>query len=80
MSSLELLICALLVAISAFMAASEIALFSLSRFQLRSLKEHFRPSYRMIKDLLSDPGGLLITILVVNEVLNISLSALITSA
>ena len=60
------------------MAASEIALFSLSRFQLRYLKEHFRTTHRKIKRLLSDPGGLLVTILVVNEVVNIALTSLVT--
>jgi CBS domain containing-hemolysin-like protein len=78
MTSIELLICVMLITFSAYMAASEIALFSLSRFQLRSLKENFRPSYRKIKKLLSDPGGLLISVLVVNEVLNIALSSIIT--
>lgn len=61
------------------MSASEIALFSLSRFQLRALKERFRSSHRKIKKLLGDPGGLLITILVINEIVNISLSTVITS-
>jgi putative hemolysin len=74
---LEVLVCAALVAVASFMSAAEIALFSLSRFQLRSLKERFRSSHRKIKRLLSDPGGLLITVLVVNEVVNITLSAVI---
>ncbi len=78
MTSLELLICVVLVFLSAYMSASEIALFSLSKFQLRSLKENFRPVHRKIKRLLSDPGGLLITTLVANEVLNIALASFIT--
>ncbi len=78
MTLLELLACGLLVTLSATMSASEIALFSLSRFQLRYLKENFRPVHRKIKNLLADPGGLLITILVVNEVLNIALTSMIT--
>jgi len=78
MSPLELLLCALLIFCSAYISASETALFSLTRFQLRFLKENFRPVHRKIKRLLSDPGGLLITLLVVNEVFNIALSALIT--
>lgn len=80
MTSFELLICACLVTGSAFLSASEIALFSLSRFQLRSLKERLRPAYRKIKRLLGDPGGLLITILVINEILNISISTLVAGA
>jgi len=78
MTSLELLCCVLLISLSAYLSASEIALFSLSRFQLRFLRENFRPIHRKIKRLLADPGGVLITILVVNEMLNISLSSLIT--
>ena len=80
MTSFELISCLFLLSISAFLAASEIALFSLSRFQLRSLKESFRSGYWKVKKLLGDPGGLLITILVVNEVVNIALTAIVTSA
>ena len=77
MTFFELLVCGALVAVASFMSAAEIALFSLSRFQLRSLKERFRSSHRKMKRLLGDPGGLLITVLVVNEVVNITLSAII---
>src|SRR5437868_6513961 len=79
MTSVEFLLFLSLIFFSASLSASEVALFSLSRFQLRSLKENFRPTYRKIKRLLGDPGGLLITILVLNEVINISLSTLIAS-
>ncbi|MCM2324395.1 MAG: CNNM domain-containing protein [Oligoflexia bacterium] len=80
MSSFELLTCLALISMSAFLSASEVALFSLSRFQLRELKEHLRPAlHKKIKQLLGDPGGLLITILVMNEIVNISLSTLITN-
>src|SRR5690242_20051217 len=80
MSPLELLACTALVLFSAYMSGSEIALFSLSRFQLRSLKENFRSTHRKIKKLLSDPGGLLITILVANEIVNVTLTTLVTKA
>lgn len=80
MTLLELLACALLVLVSSFVASSEIALFSLTRFQLRSLKERFRTQHRQIKRLLSDPGGLLLTLLVTNEVVNVWLSTLIAGA
>jgi putative hemolysin len=80
MTLLELLLIGSLVFASAYMAASEIALFSLSRFQLRSLKERNRTDHRKIKKLLADPGGLLVTILVVNEVLNIAISTLVTGS
>ncbi|MGK5084157.1 hemolysin family protein [Bdellovibrionota bacterium FG-1] len=75
---MEFVICAVLVFTASYLSSAEIALFSLSRFQLRSLKERFRPAHRKIKRLLADPGGLLVTILVVNEIVNIALSSIIT--
>ncbi len=80
MNSLELLVCLLLVAFSAYLSASEIALFSLSRFQVKSIKDEFRNTHRTIKKLLADPTGLLITILIINEIINIALSSMITEA
>ncbi len=59
------------------MAASEVAIFSLSRFQIRVLKERFETTYRLVKKLLMDPGGLLASISVANEVINIAISTLI---
>lgn len=80
MTALEFLACVVLAGISAWLSASEIALFSLSRFQLRSLKERFRAPYRKIKRLLADPTGLLITLLVVNEMVNVGISSIIAQA
>lgn len=80
MSPFEQLVCVALIFCSAYMSASETALFSLSRFQLRHLKENFRPAHRKIKRLLGDPGGLLITILVCNEMVNIAISTLFAGA
>jgi len=81
MTPFELILCVGLILFSGYISSSEIALFSLSRFQIRSIKEHLRPSvHQNIKKLLSDPGGLLMTILVINEILNISVSAIITKA
>lgn len=78
MTALELLACGALIGCSAFLSASEVALFSLSRFQLRGLKDRFKPALRRIKKLQSDAGGVLLTILVLNEIVNVSLSTLIT--
>lgn len=81
MTSFEFLTCLGLISVSAFLSLSEVGLFSLSRFQLRSLKEHPQSGlYRKIKRLLGDPGGLLISILVLNEMINILLSAIIAGA
>lgn len=60
------------------MSASELALFSLNRFQIRALKEQFPLIHRRVKKLLADPGGVLMTTLVLNELLNIALSITIT--
>jgi putative hemolysin len=65
-----------LISFSGFLAGSELALFSLSRFQLRSLKEKFKTQHKKIKKLLQDASGLLVTILVLNEVANITFSSL----
>ncbi len=80
MTFIEFIACAVLVLMAGFMSTAEIALFSLSRFQLRELRDRFRPIHRKIKKLLSDPSGLLATILVVNEMLNIAISTIITQA
>ncbi|MFL5813572.1 MAG: hemolysin family protein [Bdellovibrionia bacterium] len=81
MSPLELLVCLLLILTSAFLSSSEIALFSLSRFQLRFLRDHVQAgTFRNIKRLTQDPGGLLVTILVLNEIVNIGLSSLVTKS
>jgi putative hemolysin len=80
MNSLEILLCIPLVIFSAYLSASEIALFTLSRFQVKSVKDEFRSTHRTLKKLLADPSGLLITILILNEMINIALSSLITEA
>ncbi len=79
MEPYELPILAFLIMASAFLSASEISLFSLTKFQQRFLKDSVRPAtFRKIKRLLQDPGGLLVTALAVNEVLNVSICSMIT--
>ncbi|MGE4234470.1 MAG: hemolysin family protein [Bacteriovoracia bacterium] len=60
-----------------FAASSETAFFSLNRFQLRRIRERFRPSYERIKMLLGRPSRLLILILLINECVNLTISSLI---
>ncbi len=72
--------CFLLVIFSAFLCASEIALFSLSKLQIRSFREKNRALHQKIKALLSDPSGLLFTLLALNEVMSVTLTAIITSS
>ncbi len=80
MNTLDLFLCILFVATSAFMSSSEVALFSLSKFQLKFIRDRFKNSYRYLKKLSNDPGGVLSTILVTNEIVNIALSTLISSS
>lgn len=79
MSLVDILILLALVAVSVFLSSSEIALFSLSRFQLRSLKDRYKSVHRAAKKLLHEPGDLLVTILLVNEIVNVSISARVMS-
>lgn len=61
------------------MSSSEVALFSLSKFQLKLIRERFKNAHKHVKKLSSDPAGVLSTILVTNEIVNIGLSTLISS-
>lgn len=80
METLSTFLIIILIAISGFLSGSEIALFSLSKIQLKHLREKFKPAHRMIKKLLGDPAGVLVTILVCNEIANIAISSIIYNA
>jgi putative hemolysin len=56
---------------AAFFAAAEASLFSLSRTQLESLRESRPAAYRRIRNLIYRPEGLLSTLIISNEALNI---------
>lgn len=77
MNAFQFGICILLICISGFLSGSEVALFSLSRFQLRTLKDKYKSVHRKARELLSDPPGLLLSLLLTNELVNITLSAII---
>lgn len=70
----------LLLAASAAMSASEVALFSLSPTQLRDLKERGGTWGHRVLDLLSKPRRLLATILIVNNFVNVGIVILSTVA
>jgi putative hemolysin len=76
-TALELLGCGALIGCSAFLSSAEVSLFSLTKFQLRSLRDRFKAAHKTIRKLQADPGGVLVTILVLNEVVNISLSTVL---
>ena len=73
------LICLLLISFSFVFASSEIAIFSLSRLQLKKIKVQSEPLFKRLRTLIQDSFGLLITVLFFNEIVNITLAALITS-
>jgi len=74
-----ILTCIILISFSFIFASSEIAIFSLSRVQLKKIKDQSEPLFHRIRILTHDSFGLLITVLFFNEIVNISLAALITS-
>lgn len=64
---------------SAFFASSETALFSLSKIQLQKLKESKKKSVKYLLRFLSQPRKILATILLGNEVTNVSISIVMAS-
>ena len=73
-----LFICFLLL-LSGFFSGSEAALFSLTDLHLHKMQEDRNPFFSFIQRLLLFPRRLLITILVGNESVNITISAIATS-
>lgn len=76
---LRIIALGILIGFSAFFSSSETALFSLSKTQLQKFKEAKTKRSKKILRLLAQPKRLLITILLGNEVVNISISAISTS-
>ena len=73
------LLCLMLISCSFVLSSSEIALFSLSRVQLKRIKDESEPLFRRIRTLIQDSMGLLITVLLFNEIVNISLATILTT-
>lgn len=67
----------LLVGFSAFFSAAETALFSLSRFQLRELRQKAPERFQRIRHLLDRPAALVATVLLGNELTNVLISNLL---
>ena len=67
-----------LLLLSGFFSASETALFSLNRIQLRRLQASRRRRDRAVVALLNRPSDLLAAILVANTLINVAFSVLIT--
>ena len=75
----QFVILAVLIVLSAFFSASEIALLSLGRINLHRMVKEKTKNSKLIAKLLDDPNRLLITILIGNNLVNVSASALATS-
>jgi putative hemolysin len=73
---LELLALGVLLALSAFFSATEIALFSLSKLQLRHLRQEHAVQGQIVSELLDQPHRLLSTILFGNTVVNVGAAIL----
>ena len=69
----------ILLCFSAFFSGSETALFSLGSIKLFQLKESNHPKAPLIHELLEKPRRLLISIIVGNECINITASAIVAS-
>lgn len=78
-SMFQLWILGFLAICSAFFSSSETALMSSNRFRLRKQMEEGDSGAKRAIDLLEDTGGLLTTILVGNNIVNILLATLATS-
>lgn len=69
----------LLLLIAAIFAASEASLFSLSRTQLESIKTQKPALYRSIRNLIQKPEGLLSTLIIGNECINILIGTFVVT-
>ena len=76
---MKLVVLIVLIALSAFFSASETALTSLSKIRIRQMVDENISRAKIIEKLIEDPGKMLSSILVGNNVVNIASSALATS-
>ena len=76
--TIELLILALLLVLSAFFSASEVAFLSLSEAKVETMVKKGLPRATQIKALKNNPRKLLVTILIGNNIVNIAAASLAT--
>ena len=74
----EIIVLAILIALSGFFSGAEIALFSLSDIKARKLLRERKRGARILIRLKSNPHRMLVTILIGNNVVNIGAAALAT--
>lgn len=75
----SLLFIVILLILTGFFSMSESSLFSLGRHQRESMKKEGKKSAALIERLLKDPYSLIITILLLDEIINISYSSVVAS-
>ena len=73
---LEIFIFMVMMTLSGFFSSSETALFSLSDTQLEKLRKDRHPRIQLIHRMLSEPRRLIITILIGNELANVTASVI----
>lgn len=76
---IQIVVLIVLLVISGFFSASETALMSVSKVRMRHLKEEGVRGAAMVEKLISEPKGLLSTILVGNNIVNIAATSISTS-
>ena len=69
---LEVGLFVLMMGFSGFFSSSETSLFSLSNAQLEQMRRDLHPRFDLIQRLLSQPRRLIITILIGNELVNVT--------
>ncbi len=74
----KIVVLIILLILSAFFSSSETALVSMSRLRVRHLVKQRKPGAKILKKLKDDPKRLLITILIGNNLVNVSASAMAT--
>ena len=75
----ELVLFVVLLGFSGFFSGSETALFSLNQSKLEQMEQDRNPQVGLIKRLLNEPRRLIVTILIGNELVNVSASVLSAS-
>jgi CBS domain containing-hemolysin-like protein len=73
---IELILFILLMGLSGFFSSSETAMFSLKRMELEQMRRDGHPRIDLIEHMLSRPRRLIMTILIGNELVNVSASAI----
>lgn len=75
----ELVLFILLMGLSGFFSSSETALFSLSKLQMEQMRQDHHPRVGLIERMIERPRRLIITILIGNELVNVTASVISAS-